>query len=268
MSPVDLNLGDLLAAALSLTIGAGASIFLALGLHRSLLVAVIRMCAQLTLVGLFLRHVFAVSSWAVTICLAALMISVATYEVASRQHVRFRAWIQFGIGGVPVALATVFVTGMALTTSLRGEAWRDVGHLIPLVGIILGSVMNSTSLALNAMLSSVQKERSAIEARLSLGADRQLALHETRAFAARNGMLPVVNQMAGAGIVTLPGVMTGQILAGMDPLEAAKHQILLILLMAGASLTGVIVAGRLVTLAVTDRRDRLRLDRLERRSKS
>ena len=80
--------------------------------------------------------------------------------------------------------------------------------------------------------------------------------------AAFPGMLPVINQMVAAGIVTLPGIMTGQILAGMDPLEAVKYQILLMFLLAGA---GGLVAVTVVLLAAcrfTDDRQRLRLDRL------
>lgn len=71
--------------------------------------------------------------------------------------------------------------------------------------------------------------------------------------------------MAGAGIITLPGIMTGQILGGMDPLDAARYQILLMLLLAGAGALGVILATQLCLAAVTDKRHRLRLDRLEER---
>lgn len=258
---------DLFAASLSLLIGAGASIALSLGVHRPLAWAALRMGAQLILVGLLLRHLFALGSPGLTLLAAAVMLLAATYEISARQQVGLRGWLRFGLGGLPVAMATIFATALALTTSLREEAWLDARNAIPLLGIILGSAMNSASLALNAMLSGVQKERGAIEARLSLGADRRLALKDLRASAARNGMIPVVNQMAGAGIITLPGVMTGQILAGMDPLEAAKSQILLILLLAGAGLIGVVLSSELALRAVTDQRDRLRLDRLETRAR-
>src|SRR5690606_8758770 len=103
---------------------------------------------------------------------------------------------------LPVTIATVLVSALALSTALREAEWLDAQHTIPLVGIILGTVMNSTSLALNTMLTSVQRERRAIEARLSLGADGKLALREVRISAAHNGLIPVVNQMAGAGIIT------------------------------------------------------------------
>ncbi len=262
MTPIDLSFVDVLLAALSLMIASGFSILLALNVHRRLAISAVRMVAQLLLVGLMLRYVFAISSPAITLLVLAAMLAAATYEVYSRQQFRFGGWRRFGLGGLPITIATLFVSGLALTTALREAAWLDPRHAIPLLGIILGNVMNGTSLALNAMLTSVQREKRAIEARLSLGSDRFQALGEIRISATRNGLIPVINQMAGAGIIVLPGIMTGQILAGMDPLDAAKYQILLMLLLAGAGTIGVIAATQLCVFAITDERHRLRLDRL------
>lgn len=262
MTAIKLSVADLFLAALSLVIASGLSIAFSLNVHRSLTMAAARMIAQLVLVGLMLRYVFALSSPAVTIGVVALMIVAAAWEVQARQQHHLRGWQRFGLGGLPVTISTVFVTSLALSTALREAEWLDAQHTIPLVGIILGTAMNSTSLALNTMLTSILRERRAIEARLALGADRYTALREVRASAAHNGLIPVINQMAGAGIITLPGIMTGQILAGMDPLDAAKYQILLMLLLAGAGTIGVIASTQLCLVAITDKRYRLRLDRL------
>lgn len=267
MTPIDISPSDLLVASVSILIASGLSVLLSLNLHRSLTTAALRMVAQLILVGLMLRYVFALASPALTFVVASAMILSATFEVSSRQQLRFRGWRRFGLGGLSITIATVFVTGLALSTALRETSWLDARHTIPLLGIILGTVMNSTSLSLNTMLIAVQRDRRAIEAHLALGADRSLALREVRASAAHNGMIPIVNQMVGAGIITLPGIMTGQILAGMDPLDAAKYQILLMLLLAGAGVIGVIIATQLCLFAITDERHRLRLDRLVERKR-
>lgn len=79
----------------------------------------------------------------------------------------------------------------------------------------------------------------------------------------RIGLLPVISQMSAAGIVTLPGIMTGQILAGLDPLEAIKYQILLMFLLAGSSGLAAMIVARLAARSLTDARQRLRLDRLQ-----
>jgi putative ABC transport system permease protein len=176
LTPIELTTADMALAALSLLIASGLSVALSLNVHRALFVAALRMIAQLVVVGLALRYVFALSSPVVTLLVAGLMILAAIWEVASRQRFHLRGWYHFGLGGLPVTIATVLVSALALSTALREAEWLDAQHTIPLVGIILGTVMNSTSLALNTMLTSVQRERRAIEARLSLGAGGKLAL--------------------------------------------------------------------------------------------
>lgn len=263
MTAIQLSFPDLLIASCSLLIGTALSIMMALNICRSLFIAVVRMCAQLVFVGMLLRYAFALSSPYFTLLIAIAMLAAASYEVPARQAVSFKGWVRFGLGGAALTISTVFVVSLAMATALREAEWSDARHIIPILGIVLGTAMNCTSLALNSILTSVKREQRSIEARLALGADRYLAFRELRASAVRNGLIPVINQMAGAGIITLPGVMTGQVLAGMDPLEAAKYQILLMLLLAGAGLIGVIIASHLAVIALTDHRDRLRLDRLD-----
>jgi putative ABC transport system permease protein len=82
----------------------------------------------------------------------------------------------------------------------------------------------------------------------------------------RTGMIPILNAMATTGIVALPGMMTGQILAGVDPVEAAKYQVLIMFLIAGATALGVVCAGVGAIVLLTDDRHRLRLDRIRKKS--
>jgi putative ABC transport system permease protein len=127
---------------------------------------------------------------------------------------------------------------------------------------VLGNVLNGCSLTLDSLLGGVRRERAAIEARLALGHSFAAATGRLRREAMRRGMLPIINQMSAAGLVTLPGIMTGQILAGLDPIAAVKYQILLMFLLAGGSGLAAIVAAMLTARRFTDGRERLRLDRL------
>jgi len=124
--------------------------------------------------------------------------------------------------------------------------------------------MNSASVGLNHVFATVSRERNAIEAQLALGADRFSAFRDIIRRAVRAGLLPLMNQMAAAGIITMPGIMTGQVLAGMDPLAAAKYQILLMFLLAGGGFLATIGAVYLAVSRLSDERDRLRLDRLRK----
>ena len=131
-----------------------------------------------------------------------------------------------------------------------------------LVGIILGSVLNSGSLTLDGVVGGVWREKPAIEAQLGRGVPFRAATRPLQREAIRRGLLPIINQMSAAGLITLPGIMTGQIIAGMDPVEAVKYQILLMFLLAGASGVAALVIAELTLRRLSDGRQRLRLDRL------
>jgi putative ABC transport system permease protein len=187
----------------------------------------------------------------------------AAREVAARPERGSRV-IQISSSGLSVSALPPFVAAiLALKTAIRPRPWFDPHYATPLAGIILGNVLNSASLSLDSFLGSVRRERPAIEARLSLGESYREAIAPLVREAIRRGLLPIINQMSAAGIVTLPGIMTGQILAGLDPLEAVKYQILLMFLLSGGSGLSALATSYLAAWRLTDERQRLRLDRLQ-----
>jgi len=161
-----------------------------------------------------------------------------------------------------MAVATLLTAVIALTTAIRPHPWYDAHYAVPLAGIMLGNILNAASLALDSMLGGVVQEKAAIEAQLMLGASFRHAVHGLIRTSLRRALLPIVNQMSAAGIITLPGIMTGQILAGMDPLEAAKYQVVLMFLLSGGGGLAAVVVVYLAAVRLTDDRQRLRLDRL------
>lgn len=262
MTDVSLGYGDLLLAASLIVLNGALSLRLGLGLERQMLVAAVRMVVQLLLVGLVLKGLFAAASPLLTALVALAMFAVASYEVGSRQERRFAGWWGYGLGAGTMVMATTMVTLFALATQVNADPWYAPRYAVPLLGIILGSAMNGVSLSLDTIVAGAARDRAAIEAQLALGADRFAALKPLMRRAMRGGMIPVINQMSAAGLVTLPGMMTGQILAGMDPIEAVKYQILILFLLAGGTGLGVVGATYAATWRLTDERDRLRLDRL------
>ena len=255
------NFTELLFASLLLLANAGLSLALGLGLARPLLIAGVRVVAQLLLVGLVLKMVFTSQSpWLVGAVMVFMLVAAAR-EIHARQERRLLGWWGWGVGATMSTLATVVVAGLGLAL-LAHQPWWTPQAAIPMVGIVLGSVMNGVSITLNAFTRGVVRERAAIEARLALGATRRQALGPLQRAALQQGLIPVINQMSAAGIITLPGMMTGQILAGMAPLEAAKYQILVLLLLAGAAALGAIGTSYWAVSRVADGRDRLRLDHL------
>ena len=209
-----------------------------------------------------LRTVFAAGSPALTALLVLLMAAIAAREVGARPAQRLARAGTYAIAAATVAGTASIALLLALTTAIRPQPWWDPHYAVPLAGIILGSVLNAASLSLDAMLGSVRRERGAIEAQLALGAPFRDAIRPLVRASVRRGLLPIVNQMSAAGIITLPGIMTGQILAGLDPVEAVKYQIVLLFLLVGSSGLAAAGAALLVARRLTDGRERLRLDRL------
>jgi putative ABC transport system permease protein len=260
--PILLTWPDLCIAAVLLLVDGALSIWLRLGLHRQLAWAAMRMVVQLVAVGLILRAVFRVASPPLTLAVVVVMVAIAAREVAARPEQRLTRFGNLAVGISAVAFATFLTAILALTTAIRPTPWYDPRYAIPLAGIVLGNVLNGASLGLDGVLGGVVRERSAIEAQLALGATFWEAMRGLIRGSVRRALLPIVNQMSAAGVVTLPGIMTGQILAGMDPLEAAKYQILLIFLLAGGAGLAAVAVVYLAAMRLTDDRQRLRLDRL------
>ena len=262
MKTILLSPGDLAVASSLVVFDAVLSFALHLDLHRQIAIATVRLVAQLVAVGYVLRFVFALNNPAATLGIVAIMMLVAAREVAARPERRLKRQGNYVVGATSVALATALTAVLALTTAIRPQPWYDPRYALPLTGIILGNVLNAGSITLDAIIAGFPRERAEIEARLALGDTFAEATRPIVVAAIRRGMVPLINQMSAAGLVTLPGIMTGQILAGMDPLDAVKYQILLMFLLAGASGLVAVAIAFLAARRFTDERQRLRLDRL------
>ncbi|GAN67782.1 ABC transporter permease [Acetobacter orleanensis] len=264
MTPTLLTSGDLLLAGGMLCGCVALSLVLSLGIQKALVIAASRMVVQLVLAGSLLLLIFGRSSVWLTVAMLVFMLAAASYEVGTRQLVRLTPGWHFAIGGGSTVTGTVIVALIGLLTALQPHPWYQARIAIPMTGLLLGNVMNAVSLTMNTVLSTISRERSAIEARLTLGATRAEAMNFTIQQAIRTALIPTLNQMAAAGIITLPGIMTGQILAGMNPLEASKYQIVLMSLIVSGNMIGATLAAILTAARLSDTRGRLRMDHLAR----
>ncbi len=123
--------------------------------------------------------------------------------------------------------------------------------------MVLGNALTGVSLVFDTMPAGARREARTIEARLALGHTRFEALGNIRTRALTSGLIPILKAMSVAGVVSLPGMMTGQILAGADPVEAAKYQIMIMFIIAGSTGLAVLAAAFGATYLVTDARLRL-----------
>jgi putative ABC transport system permease protein len=122
--------------------------------------------------------------------------------------------------------------------------------------------MSGIAIALDNLTQNAVRQRGVIEGRLALGETWNRAVGDIRREAMRSGLIPIINTMTAAGVVSIPGMMTGQILAGSPPLEAAKYQLMILLMIAAGTGLGAIVAVWIGSRRLFDERQRLRLERL------
>ena len=262
MSLIQLGPWDLFMAAGLVLLLAGLSLRMSLGMERGLVIGLIRATVQLLLVGLVLKALFhTINPWLVAL-VALVMLSVAGWEVFSRQQRVLAGASGWMVGAVSMFISSFAIAVLALTVIVGPDPWYHPQYAIPILGMLLGNTMNGVSLSLDRLIDALAREREHVEARLLLGQSWRLACRDYRRAALRSGLMPVVNAMAAAGLVSLPGMMTGQILAGSPPLEAVKYQLLILFLIVAGTGFGALAAVELGSRRLFDERDRLRLDRL------
>ncbi len=259
---ISLSVTDLFIAASLVVLLAGLSLWLRLGIERSLLIAALRTAVQLTLIGLVLKAVFNNVHMLWVTLIAVVMLLIAGREVMARQKRRFIGAWGFTMGTFSMFVSTFSVMLLALLVIVDVRPWYTPQYAIPLLGMMFGNTMNGIALALDRLTQQAWHGRNVIEARLMLGESAEMAMADIRRESMRTGMIPMINAMAAAGLVSLPGMMTGQILAGVAPMEAVKYQILIMFMVTAGCGLGALIAVQAGARRLFDERQRLRLERL------
>ncbi|MCW9013419.1 MAG: iron export ABC transporter permease subunit FetB [Gammaproteobacteria bacterium] len=259
---ISLTSFDLSIAAVLVLLLAFLSWRMQLNIAGKLLVAAVRTTVQLLLIGLVLKSLFSNVNILWVIGISTVMISVAGWEILSRQHRKLKGWWGFGISTGSLFVSSFLVTLLALATIIQADPWYHPQYAVPLLGMLLGNTMTGIALGMDRLLQTSWQQRAIIEQRLMLGESSMQAISDIRKEAMRAGMIPIINSMAAAGLVSLPGMMTGQILAGAPPVEAVKYQILIMFLISAGTGFGVISVLWLISHRLFDERHRLRFEKL------
>ena len=202
-----------------------------LGQVRGLSIASVRLVAQLMVLGMVLTQVFRTDSPWVVGLVALVMLSASAQAVGSRRVGDAWALRLQAFGALVLGAATTMAVAIFVVLKLR--PWHEARTVVPLLGMLLGNSVNGVALAAERLDAELRSGRDLIELRLALGATSRRAAHEALRAAVRAGLSPTIHSMSIAGIVAIPGMMTGQLLAGADLGEALRYQILIYFLMAG-----------------------------------
>lgn len=211
-------------------IAIGLSAWQRLGLEWNLAVATVRTIVQLTAVGYILQIVFALNNPLAVIAVILVMVSIAAIVARNRISKKIPALLPI-VGG-SILVSTALTLAYVNLLVLRPDPWFEPQYLIPIAGILLGNAMNAAAIGGERFVSTINNSRLEIETHLSLGATPQQATALFRREAIKAGLIPTLNSMMVVGIVTLPGIITGQILSGVNPLDAALYQMLIMFILA------------------------------------
>lgn len=237
-----LNIGSVeLGIAALFVLAAGAvSVWNRLQLEKDLLIGSLRCILQLVAMGYLLTVIFGMQSPWIVLSLFTIMVVFAVRIV--RGNVKERQ-VPFVIPAF-LTMLSVYAVISAIVTGIiiNAQPWWRPQYFIPLAGMVVGNSMTALSLSLERLFSDLKIKRDEIEMRLCLGATAQEASQEVLRDALKAGMIPSINSLTGVGLVFLPGMMTGQILAGADPMLAIRYQIVVMfMIVASTALTVVAV---------------------------
>ncbi len=264
---ISLTHSDLLLAALLVLALVGLTARMQLGLTTQLVISAVRTTLQLSILGLILKAVFTGSNFFLIAAISTVMLLVAAVEILARQQRKLHRRWGFTVSIISLFASSFVMTLFALLVIIRADPWYTPQYAIPLLGMLLGNTMNGIALGMDRLVQTAWQQRMVIEQRLMLGQTALESIHDIRRDAMRAGMIPIINAMAAAGIVSLPGMMTGQILAGSSPQEAVSYQILIMFLITAGTGFGVVTILSLISRQMFDTRIRLRFDRLLRNTK-
>ncbi|MGE5576204.1 MAG: ABC transporter permease [Syntrophothermus sp.] len=230
-----------LAMALSLV---GVSIVISanqrLVLEKEIMIGTIRAFIQLMAIGYVLKFIFDLRQWPYVLLMLAVMITVAGINAAKRgKGIPHVFWLVTGSIAFGAAVTLGVLVGLRI---IRFEPW----FVIPIGGMIIGNAMVASGLVLNRIQSEIAARRQEIRAALALGATARQAVDPALKAAIKAGMLPTIDSMKVVGLVQLPGMMTGQIIAGASPLQAVRYQIMVAYMLTAATAVTCVTLGLVV----------------------
>jgi len=199
--------------------------WLRLGLTRDFLLGAARGTLQLGAIGLVIGWVFRQTEWYAVIGLMAIMVLVAGWT-ASRQSGLRLPGLTFPLIAILSGTNTIVVAYLALVV-LGIDEW-DGRYLIPLWGMLLGNAMTAVTLVSERLTTSMREGANEIETLLALGATPGFSLARFRRQAIRSALTPTLNALMVVGLVKVPGMMTGQLLGGSPPFQAALYQLMIL----------------------------------------
>jgi len=194
-----------------------------LRLSRDILISILRMSLQLALVGFYLKTLFSLNDPRLNALWILVMLTVADVSILQRAGLKLQFFVLPTF--IAIAFSTLFATFYLMVLVIQPPHFYDARYIVPLAGMILGNCLQGNVIALERFYSSIRKNEQEYMTFLLLGATRWEAVRPYYRVAIKAAISPGIASMSTMGLVSLPGMMTGQILGGSEPWLAVKYQI-------------------------------------------
>ena len=239
---IDLSPQSLIAVWGMIFVVLGISMWQRLGITKNLIIGALRCFLQLILIGYIIGYIFNLNIWWAVVIFVIVMLIIATITGGKRPE-KVGAKGVYRIVGLSLTVGSVLTIFYVLEVVIRVKNWWEPQYMIPLAGMIIGNSMNGAALAVERLASEIDTNRKKIELSLALGSTSFQATKPYINKSIRASLIPSINTMMVAGIVHLPGMMTGQILAGSSPIVAGKYQIMVMFMLpTSVTITSLLVA--------------------------
>jgi putative ABC transport system permease protein len=208
-----------------------------IGIEKDIIIGTVRAAVQLIAVGYILHMIFQLKSWTYIVLMIAVMITVATLN--ARKKGKGVPGIGWRIA-IAITSTEILTMGLLVTLKIIGSTPQ---YIIPISGMIVGNGMVVSGLFLNRLKSEMENKREEINVYLALGASSKQAISHVMRSSVKASMLPTIDGMKTVGLVQLPGMMTGMIVAGANPIEAVRYQILIMYSFSSSAAITAIILG-------------------------
>lgn len=238
MSTISISLSEVAASLALIAVAIAVSFWRRAELEQDIAVAVVRSFVQLTAVGYVIQAIFDTDSLWLVVALLAGMVAFGTWTARGRAK---------GVPGASVPILLGLAVAAAVTLGLviaLGVFKAEPRYLVPVGGMVIGNSMTAVAVALNRLADEMHDGRRQVEAMLALGATSNQASRAIVTRSLRSGMIPLVDSTKTTGIVFFPGTMVGMLVAGAEPVDAVRLQIVLLWVLLGAvALAGLIAVS-------------------------
>jgi putative ABC transport system permease protein len=238
VSTVSITLGEVAASLALIAVAIGVSFWHRAELEQDIAVAVLRSFVQLTAIGYVIQAIFDTDSLWLVVALLAGMVGFGTWTAYGRAK---------GVPSATVPIALALAVAAAVTLGLvlvLGVFEPTPRYLVPVGGMVIGNSMTAVAVALNRLADEMHDGRRQVEAILALGATSNQASRAIVTRSLRSGMIPLIDSTKTTGIVFFPGTMVGMLVAGAEPVDAVRLQLVLLWVLLGAvALAGLIAVS-------------------------